>query len=93
MKNNLKFAYLSLVINLYYFITWIYIFNSYGYDERLRKFAILFPPLLLSGGVTHIVLILFTIYSIVVFSKYKIPHILMIVFQAVAGFLYIFQYL
>ena len=49
MKYNLKLAYLSFIINLYYFVTWIYIFESFGYEDRIKKFAFLFPTLLLSG--------------------------------------------
>lgn len=93
MKSNLKLAYLSLIINLYYFVAWIYVFETFAYEERLKKFSFLFPPLLVSGIGTHILLILFTGFSILIFSKYKMPHILMIVLQVAAGFLYIFQYL
>jgi hypothetical protein len=93
MKNNLKLAYLSLLLNLYYFAAWVYLFSSLGFEAGAKKFAYLFPTLLLSGIGTHIFLILITIYSITVFSKYKRPHRLMIVFQVAAGFLYLFQYL
>ena len=86
MKYNLKLAYLSLIINLYYIVTWIYIFESFVYEDTIKKFAFLFPTLLLSGIGTHISLIIFTISSIIIFSKYKMPHILMIIPQVAIVF-------
>lgn len=93
MKTNLKLAYLSLALNLYYFIAWTYVFENFKYEERLTAFSNLLPTLYISGIGTHIILLLFTIYSIIIFSKYKIPHVLMIILQVPAGVLYIFQYL
>lgn len=93
MKKELKFAYLSLIINLYYFIVWIYVFESFGYQEGSKKFTFLFPALLLSSIGTHIFLLLFTIFSIIIFSRSKTPHIFMVVFQVIAGLLYIWGHL
>lgn len=90
---DVKLAYISVVLNLYYFISWIYIFESFEYEYRMEKFAALFPALLVSGIATHIFMILFSLYSILIFSKYRMPHFLMIVIQVVAIFLYLFQYL
>ncbi len=89
MKTNL--AYLSLLVNIYYIGSWIFIINKYPYEARDNAFCKIFPLAQLSPIAVNIFLILFSIFSIIILSKKSTGHRLVIIVQAAFILLFLWQ--
>ena len=95
MKKTFKyFLILSLILNVYYFSTWIYVYNLYDSQEtRVENFQSFIPWMSLS--IWNVLFIILTITSIIVALKYRsfsklmlIPYIIL---QGASLFFYIWQ--
>ena len=95
MKKTFKYLLiLSLILNVYYFSTWIYVYNLYDSQEtRVENFQSFTPWMSLS--IWNVLFIILTVTSIIIALKYRsfsklvlIPYIIM---QGAFLFLYVWQ--
>ena len=95
MKKTFKYLLiLSLILNVYYFSTWIYVYNLYDSQEtRVENFQSFTPWMSLS--IWNVLFIILTVTSIIIALKYSsfsklvlIPYIIM---QGAFLFLYVWQ--
>ena len=95
MRKTFKYLLiLSFILNVYYFSTWIYVYNLYDSQEtRVENFQSFIPWMSLS--IWNVLFIILTITSIIVALKYRsfsklmlIPYIIL---QGASLFFYIWQ--